>query len=217
MAKASKAKTYLEFLKTYDGSELTDKTFAKRRQEATGTFDKSQSTYGTNAEYLATKGLTGSGYAKYLDDKAKRTLTQSEGAIASLQEAEQKKRFSSYETYLKQLEKEKTKVYGQIHRSILSTKTTNLDKALQIARIYGLSDEEARESVENAVALNIETKKQEILTKIRNNRTTSERAVSYGQKAGLPEDVIEELREFAEKLYGASSSDDYQNYTQANE
>ena len=217
MAKTSNIKSYTEFLKTYENGEAVEETFAKKRRAARQTLDKSASTYGSTAEALASSGLTGSGYASYLNKKAEGAYQKAEGEIALAKQTEENKRIASYEKYLEGIRKEQQSVYGQIHRSILSSKTTNYENAMKIARIYGLTDEEAKASVESAIALNIETKKQAIVDKIRSNRTSGERAVYYAQEAGLPEEVAEELREFAESLYGSGSQDtSYQNYQQAN-
>ena len=212
-----RVKSYREFLRTYSGAEQTDAAFSKKKKEAQRTFDEAQSTYGATAEALANVGLSKSGYASYLNEKAKGALSAAKADIAGAEATEETKRRSSYEKYLEGLEKQRSTAKAQLHRALLSSKTTSLDSAMRIAEIYGLSKNEAKESVESAVALNVEFKKQQILDKIRTERISAERAVYYGQNYGLPEDVIEELRAFAEQLYGKSASGlNYEDYQQAN-
>lgn len=213
--KTLKTKSYREFLKTYAANSSED--FSERRKEAQRVLDRTGSAYGTNAESLAMAGLQKSGYASYLNERAKENYQKEKSRIATEEAVEESKRFSSYEKYLDDIRKQSISTKRQIHRSILGAKTTNLEHAMRIARIYGLSNEEARETVESAVEINIQSKKQEILDRIRTERISAERAVYYGKTYGLPEDVIEEIKRFAEELYGEHANDlSYDDYTQAN-
>ena len=214
--KTLKTKSYREFLKTY-AAQNGYEDFSEKRKEAQRTFDRAESTYGIQAEALAMAGLQKSGYASYLNERAKENYKKQKNQIAMEEATEENKRFSSYEKYLDDIRKQSITAKGQIHRSILSSKTTNLEHAMRIARIYGLSDEDARETAESAVEVNILSRKQEILERIRTERISAERAVYYGKTYGLPEDVIEELRRFAEELYGEHAGNlSYDDYKPAN-
>ena len=215
--KFPEVKSYREFLRTYGDGQSTDEIFSKKRASAETSYHKAKSTYGANAEALGEAGLEGSGYAAYLSDKAKGTHAQAMEEIALAKAEEENKRFTSYEKYLTNMRKQEDSLEGQIHRTVLSSRTTSIESALRVAEIYGLSGERARAAVESAVSLNIQRKKQEILDRIRTKRISPERAVLFGETYGLPADVVEEIRAFAEKLYGYNGLQAaYDNYTQAN-
>ena len=211
-----KPKSYREFLEIYGNGRNTDSTYKEARREAQATYDSQRSTYGAGAESLASAGLTGSGYAAYLDTKAKRSLESTSAKLALAQDNANRTQYASYQKYLDGIEKQKLSAKTQLYRSLVSIRMTNLDSALRLAGVYGLSKEEARESAQSAVEASIQTLKQEIMDKIRTERTSGERAAYYGETYGLPEEVIQELRAFAERLYGKSTEGlSYENYEQA--
>ncbi len=215
--KLPKIKSYREFLKTYGDGKSVEQTYATERKKALETYDKAKSTYAPNAERLAREGLVGSGYASYLDDVAKADHRNAMAGIARAEVQEEQKRYASYEDYLDSMRKEQDSLEGQVHRTILSSRTINTSEAMRVAEIYGLSGSAAKNVVDYAVRVNIERKKEDILDKIRTERTSPERATWYGEIYGLPEEIIEEIRTFAKKLYGVNAlMAKYQNYNSSN-
>ncbi len=215
--KLPKIKTYREFLKTYGSGEGTDEMFSKERKRVEQTFDKAQSTYGANAEALSSAGLSRSGYASYLDEQARGAYQEARSEVALAEQAEENKRFSSYEAYLEKMRKEEDSAETQVHRTILSSKTTDMESGMRLASIYGLSGDAARKVVEYAIKLNVERKRQDILDKIRTQRTSPQRAEEYARLYHLPEDVVKEIKEFAGKLYGYNAlAIQYEQYEKAN-
>lgn len=215
--KLPKIKSYREFLKTYGEGESVEDIYSSERKRALETYDKSQSTYAPNAERLASEGLTASGYASYLDDVAKAKFQGVQAEIARAERQEEHERYASYENYLDSMRREQDSLEGQVHRTILSSRTINTNEAMRVAEIYGLSGSAAKNVVDFAVRVNIERKKEDILDKIRTERTSPERAAWLGEMYGLPEEIIEEIRAFAKKLYGVNAlMAKYQNYNSSN-
>ena len=215
--KLPKIKSYREFLKTYGEGESVEDIYSAERKKALMTYDKSKSTYAQNAERLASQGLSGSGYAGYLDDVAKANHQNAMAAIAHAKAQEEQKRYASYEDYLDSMRKEQDSLEGQVHRTILSSRTIDTNEAMRVAQIYGLSGSAAKNVVDYAVRVNIERKKEDILDKIRTERTSPERAAWLGEMYGLPEEIIGEIRAFAQKLYGVNAlMAKYQNYNSSN-
>lgn len=201
--KLPEVKSYREFLMRYDSGE--GENITKKRKQAEVTRDKSQSGYGVTAEGLSEAGLSKSGYASFLDNKAKERYMHTQDEIAEALIEEENRKYTSYEKYLDAMRKEEDGLESKIHRAILSSKTTSFESAMRLAELYGLSGERARASVENALQLNIEKKKHSIMDYIRTQRISPERAVAYGESHGLPKDVVDEIRAFAERLYGVNA------------
>ena len=213
-----KAKSYREFLESYGGAKYTEAAFKKARVEAQVAYDREKSAYGDTAEALAAAGLTRSGYRDYLRSKAQAALEGAREKISLKEAQKSEEQFASYQKYLDGIEKQKISARTKLYRTLLSTRTTRLDTALRMASVYGLTDTDAKESAESAIRQNVEIIKQELMDKIRTERTSSERAAYYGETYALPEDVIKELTAFAERLYGKSSQGtSYDNYTDANQ
>ncbi len=193
-------KSYKEYLKTFETGKSTDEMKKEGEAQIEVEFDKSASTYGANAEQLAQSGLTASGYATFLDDRAKKTKLAKLDELTEEVAEEENARRRAYSDYLRKQTSAQATIRRRVHSSIISSGTTSQQLALDIAASYGLTDEEALQIATNAVAVNVDKRKMEIMTYIRTQQISPERAVMYGESYGLPEEALEEIREYASKL-----------------
>ena len=163
-------------------------------------FQAQRSTYGTNAESLGEKGLSGSGYAAFLDAGAMRSRKAKQADAASTLLAEQAEQKSGYQSYLTNEKKRLYSLERSVQSSILASETVDSKLALEMARGAGLSDEHARAVAKRAVALNVNKKKFTIMNYIRKQMISPANAVLYGEAYGLPEYALKEIYDYAVKL-----------------
>lgn len=163
-------------------------------------FRTQSSTYGAGAEALDEKGLSGSGYASFLDAKSERRRAAQIADAKSTLQKEDARLKGSYESYLANEKKQLYTLENRAQSTILSTETVDLALALDIARSAGFPEEQANAVAQRAVALNVNKKKVAIMDYVRKQMISPESAVLYGEAYGLPKETLEELRAYAEKV-----------------
>lgn len=198
-------KSYREFLETYKSGVGADAVSAQKRKKAGVEYARSKSTYGARAESLAEAGLSRSGYADYLADSAKGEHQTRLSEIALEERTLENEQLNSYASYLNEMRRIEDSAEGYVHRSLISSGTFDKESGMRLARIYGLSEEKARRVVDYAIGINIEEKRMDILDRIRTNRTSPERAEEIARIYNLPEEIVEEVKAFAAKLYGPNA------------
>lgn len=154
----SKPLTFSEMLEKMRNDSIAQAETTRQRAivDAESAYQKSKSTYGANAEALASMGLTGSGYGEYLDGKAYAQMRSDVQAAKAT--AEQTKRDIENNYYqrlmeLQEYEENKKNSAAGTFAEILAGASSGAYTSEQIdalAKMFGYSDEE-REVLTNAV------------------------------------------------------------------
>ena len=137
----SKEKSYSEWLK--ENGDTTDYNFSKELENANKEYDRARATYGKTAESLSKYGLTGSGYASFLDANAYSELQSSKRAALERKNLAEAKNKSSYSTYLTSEKEKKTASILDAINNIVEYNITDYDSAYKLGLASGLDEEGA--------------------------------------------------------------------------
>lgn len=160
-------------------------------------YRKALSNYGRSAEGLGSKGLTKSGYASYLDEKAKEGARS---ALLSLDEgyaSTEAKNRSGYESYLADELKKKDKLIKEATSKLKSEGFTSYEDAYAAATEMGVEDGEAMRIAKEVTEKKVSELRLKVISAIVNKGFTAEETEKYAGALGLPNDVIKELSELA--------------------
>ena len=161
-SKALGAKGYAKWISEYTKSPTADRAEAVALADTS--YKTSLSQYGKSAERLANSGLTGSGYAEYLNALAKERQKSALNDAALAEKKSLAKGMKDYEEYLDGLESERLKRYEKAVRSIQSDNLATYDAAYERALTFGLDEESAERAASEASKAVKATLKRKLLT-----------------------------------------------------
>ena len=115
---SSGAKTYADFLRR-EGDESED-TYAYAERNADKTYDRALASYGQKSEKLASRGLSGGGYAAYLDANAYSEMQKTKREALERKNTSEKRNKLKYSDYLKDYQNEREKTLKSVVDDIAS-------------------------------------------------------------------------------------------------
>ena len=161
---------------------------------------RSQSGYGKNAEALASRGLMGSGYAKYLDSLALERYGEARAYVDTHKLALDSAAVKGYAEYLDEMQKQRRVIYYNAERELLKLTTPDYETAYARAVELGLTPDEATELATNTTA-RIRQKLMSSASKtVIENALTENQAREYALSIGLSALDADELARLAAKI-----------------
>ncbi len=204
-------KTYIQNAKISENTQSYADWVIKNGIDASAVYDKrmlnaeaekqiSRAEYGSNAERLAAKGLTDSGYSSYINSIAERKAEEKKNEALS-------DRFEMTENnidgYISDIATKKSDVYDKMFDIINRISKADLfdyDSAYSYAITAGLDEESAAEAARSGLILVRTRFKAAALDRIIDKRLTSVQAKEYAEALGLPPEDVKELAEYAKSI-----------------
>ena len=165
----------------------------------TGLF-RAQSGYGARAERLADSGLSGSGYAQYLDSLAKERYGEQKRLAASDYARLFRKNAKDYARYSEEYDVDISKLKSSVIDDIRSSGTLSYDTAYLFAINAGLPDEEAMAAAKSGSDMARQEATQKVYDTIMSDNLTSAEAIELSKGLGFTEAESESFGEYA-KIY----------------
>ena len=219
---SSSPESYSEWLKSYgiDSRGALDKSL----KDISSDYEKAKSSFGANAEGLASLGLAGSGYSDYLSGKAYQVMqNRKTGAYEKFSESEKSNR-NGYRDYIegkakeltekveKETELENERYYKTIS-DIIDAGISNLDDAYSFAIESGLSEEKANAVAKTATDAIRKKTTDDALGYIISHGFDKDQAKQYALALGLSNSDAALLAHYAEKINTSPYlSSDYLDY-----
>lgn len=173
---------YSEWLSSYGN---TQQSLGGRLAEIEDTCRAARSTYGKNAEQLASAGLSRSGYGDYLNTAAyEERETARKQAYRDAAAARDENR-RGYGKYLAALSSEKSALSEKAYTAIQKDGTLDTEEAYRRALALGLDEESAAEVAKNAVADLKKKASDSIRLKLASGKLSAEGAVAYALALGF--------------------------------
>ena len=160
--------------------------------------------YGAEAEALASRGLTGSGYAAYLDGSAYAARQRARTDAKESYHDALKESARGYGEYLEKYEAERFEKIRKIEKDIADMELLDADAAYDYATSMGLSHEDADKVAMQAIKKGHRQKKEKLLSIILRDHLSSDEAMALGLYHGLTESEIKEISHFAKLYVGGS-------------
>ncbi len=222
---SSSPESYAEWLKSYgvDSHATLDRSL----KDISTDYQKAKSSFGANAESLASLGLGASGYSDYLSGKAYESMQRrKEGAFEKFAENEKSNR-SGYRDYVeKKLEEITEKAESEAEREnerfyktvddIVDAGISDVDEAYGFAIEAGLSEEKATAVARTATDAVKKKRTKDALTYILNHGFDKDQAKQYALAMGLSTQEAALLADYADKInadpYLSSDYLDYLKY-----
>ena len=205
------ADTYAEWLSV--NKKTGDKELSEMMEKAFTDHAKSSATYGKNAEKISSLGLSGSGYADYLNSLSNNSLVSTAREINDAVEKDEFDNLQGYAKYLMNLSKNIKTTKNSLVSRFLQENRPNKASAYKLAIEYGFSEKDAQELAELAHAFSISNTngKNNVLSTIINKGLNYDEAYRYALACGFSED---ESQNIASASY---SVDEYDREIQPNE
>ena len=160
--------------------------------------------YGAEAEAMAGRGLTGSGYAAYLDGNAYAARQRARTEAKESYHDALKESARGYGEYLEKFEAERFDKIRKIESDIADMELLDPDAAYDYATSMGLSHEDADMVAMQAIKKGRQQKKEKLLSVILRDQLSSDEAMALGLYHGLSESEIKEISHFAKLYVGGS-------------
>ena len=161
---------------------------------------KSAPTQGLSAERLFGKGLSNSGYARFLGDEAARSFQNAKKSYIEDSASALEKNLSGYSRYLTSHEEGQASLRKQIIDRIGKGGSFNTETAYQIALSSGLTDENARVAASLGVAAAKEKATSRLLEMILEERLKDYRVMEYARTMGFNEEEVERFGAYAREI-----------------
>lgn len=161
---------------------------------------KSAPTQGLAAEGLFDKGLSGSGYARFLGEEAARSFQNAKKAYAEDSASALEKNLSGYARYLTSHEEGQASLRKQMIDRIGKGESFNTETAYQIALSAGLTDENAKVAASLGVAAAKEKATSRLLEMILEERLKDYRVMEYARSMGFNEEEVERFGAYAREI-----------------
>ncbi|MBP3592490.1 MAG: hypothetical protein J6K14_08415 [Clostridia bacterium] len=161
---------------------------------------KSAPTHGTNAEALFDKGLTGSGYARFLADEADRSFKAAKQNYDRDAASTLEKNLSGYARYLTSHREAQDTLRKQMIERIGRGESFDTEGAYQIAIAAGLTEENARAAATLGVAAAKERATSRLLEMILEQRLQAARVTEYARSMGFNDEELERFAAYAKQI-----------------
>ena len=210
-AKKNAKKSYAEWL--VDRGSTAKDDYISAAASARIDAMRSKPSYGAMGESLASRGLSDSGYAAYLEKKKENRAAEINEALRkdySIATAEQK---GEYFDYSKQYDENADRLGSSVIEALKKSKTLSYEDAYLYAVNLGLSKENAAAAAKSGVEAARNIVKGEVVDKIISKRLTYDETKSLATGLGLEEEDAKRLGEFA-KLYSGYWRKGDKNYSE---
>ncbi|MBO7304216.1 MAG: hypothetical protein J6V09_03255 [Clostridia bacterium] len=187
---------YAEWLKA--NGVPADKIYADSIKEISTDYRRQRSEFGSNAEALASLGLTSSGYSDYVNGKAYSDMQKSKYAARKSYDDAARQNVADYTGYVKSINKEAADSFRTAVKEISDRGILNFNVAYNYALASGLSDDAAKAAASAANELAKSAVKESVTRSILTQRLTEREALGYAIALGLSEEEATELSKYAE-------------------
>ena len=161
---------------------------------------KSAPTHGRAAEGLFGKGLSNSGYARFLADEAERSFQNAKKVYAEDSASTLEKNLSGYAKYLTSHEEGQASLRKQMIERIGRGESFDTEGAYQIAIAAGLTEENARAAATLGVAAAKERATSRLLEMILEQRLQAARVTEYARSMGFNDEEVERFAAYAKQI-----------------
>ncbi len=165
---------------------------------------KSLPTYGKNAEALFEKGLQGSGYARFLSEKATRDFSAAKQKYAAETAKTREQNLSGYARYLTSHKEKQETLRKQMIDRIGRGESLDAENAYRQAIAAGLTEENAKAAADLGIAAAKERKTSRLIDMILKERLSQKRVEEYARAMGFAEDEIKRLGLYAYVIGGTT-------------
>ena len=204
MRRANRALGYAEFVKQNAGEEPTA-DYHEAMRKAARAYGEGGAGYGQTGEALAGAGLSGSGYAAYLDDENERTRKETEAAADRERREGELALERSYGEYLAKHARGQESRMTTAVRTLLSDNFADAEDAYRYALSIGLEDGRAETVREMSAAYGADgyrdaslSARIAMLNYISRSHMGYEEAYRYALALGAPEETAERIARYAE-------------------
>ena len=194
--------TYREYIDTMEVNP--ESAYRDTLGQIEADYQRARVGYGAEAEALGGRGLTGSGYAAYLDANAYAARQRAKTSAKESYHDALKESARGYQSYLEQYESDRQKTIESVEKQIADMELLDADAAYDYAVSKGLDHEDADMIATRAIKKGRQQRKEKVFSLILNNYLSSDEAMALGLYYGLTESEILEVAHFA-KLYQGGS------------
>ena len=180
---------------------------ADKIKRLTTDHQKSRIGYGNVAEGLRKSGLLGSGYAEYLDTRAKASYESELAQLKGESVANEDKAVKGYEQYLKEYDEDLTKRINQAYKAINTYDIMDYGTALLTATEYALEGKHAETVAKKATEATRRKWRRRALERIIDKEMTRNQAAEYARGLGLTDTDVTRLADVADMLRSFPSLD----------
>ena len=209
---SNKADSYSLFKKK--NSYNHDSKYARAVDNLYSAALKSSTTYGSNYTKLANKGLQNSGYAAYIDAKAKQNRASSLSTLNENRKTEETQAMTDYIDYLEKYKKANDALKRSVSSYLTKNNVANLDTAISYGVSAGLDIEDATAVGNSVYAITKQRVFADILKQTSNLGLDKNGAVKLALERGFSIADANEIGEKVEEMlrdYGGTS-DSYLKY-----
>lgn len=191
-------KSYAEFI--MHGGRGAAIVGSEGRLTAEKNYSKSLSTYGKRAEALGSDGLSGSGYASYINDRAERQKNIAYDMARGGEMAIDAENRTAYAAYLAKLGEEAKKMRDDVIKKLEGSMITDYDRVYNLALMLGLEDKDAGAVAKLTTETAIKTLSDEAMMTVVDKRMSKSQAQKYAESLGLPKAEAEKIANYAEYI-----------------
>lgn len=164
------------------------------------------STHGVSAERMMRLGLDGSGYAKYLDTRARKTHEEELASLEHEYESAVADDIGDYEEHIASLKKKKDELYNRTMTELSAIGVVNFDDAYTAAVNAGLDTKTAKLLAGRAVTKTRYRLRNKVLNKIVDESLSRKAAQAYAEALGLEGEDVRQLGTYAYKISQAKNN-----------
>lgn len=194
--------SYRDYLGTLEASP--DDAYRDALGQIEQDYQRARIGYGAEAEAMASRGLTASGYAAYLDGNAYAARQRARTNAKESYHDALKESARGYGAYLENFEQERFDKIRKIEKDIADMDLLDADAAYDYAVSMGLTHEDADKVAIQAIKKKHQQKKEEVLSIVLRDHLSSDEVMALGLYYGLSEAEIKEVSHFAKLYVGGS-------------
>ena len=191
-------KSYEEFI--MHGGRGASVVGSEGKLSAEKSYARSLSTYGKRADRLGSDGLTGSGYARYINDAAKRQKEASYEMARGGELSIAAENRTGYAEYLAKLTEGAKKLRDDILDKLEGSMMTDYDSVYKLALTLGLPDKDADAVAKLTTETAIKKLSDKAILDVTEKRMSTAQAPKYAMSLGRPDSEVEKIANYAEYI-----------------
>ena len=189
---------YAEWLRS--NGVPADRIYANSMRDISTDYRQQRSEFGSNAENLASLGLSSSGYSDYINGKAYSEMQKSKRAARESYGTALSQNAADYKNYVDSINKAESDTFRAAVKEISGKGILNFDIAYNYALAGGLSDDAAKAAASAANELARSEIKERVTRTVLTQRLTERETLGYALALGLTEEDAKGLAKYAEYI-----------------
>lgn len=190
----------------------SEKIYGGELRRIDSEYQRSRSGHGATAERLAGIGLSGSGYADYINAAAYYDMVEKRSLAKENKKAMDLENAADYADYSDKYDKKLRASFNSAVKGIENAKITDYTSAYEYAIGSGLSESDADAAAKYATDSVLKQIKESVIKDIHSKKLTGDEALKYAKAFGLSDEVALELSEYAKSVNETIRIKDYPDF-----